>query len=42
MQILRTPDDRFRGSHVTLRGGHFVQEDCPGEIVELIDGFIRG
>jgi haloalkane dehalogenase len=27
--------------HVTLRGGHFLQEDCPSEIVELIDTFIR-
>lgn len=35
------PGTRGR-SHVTLKGGHFVQEDSPGEIVELIDGFIRG
>jgi haloalkane dehalogenase len=27
--------------HVTLHGGHFLQEDCPSEIAELIDGFIR-
>ena len=27
--------------HVTLRGGHFLQEDCPSEIVDLIDTFIR-
>ena len=28
-------------SHVTLPGGHFLQEDCPEQIAELIDGFIR-
>jgi haloalkane dehalogenase len=27
--------------HVTLHGGHFVQEDCPDEIVATIDGLIR-
>lgn len=27
--------------HVTLKGGHFLQEDSPREIVELLDGFIR-
>lgn len=27
--------------HVTLHGGHFLQEDCPSEIVDLIDIFIR-
>ena len=27
--------------HVTLHGGHFLQEDSPAEIVELIDGMIR-
>jgi haloalkane dehalogenase len=27
--------------HVTLHGGHFLQEDCPSEIVDLIDTFIR-
>jgi haloalkane dehalogenase len=27
--------------HVTLKGGHFLQEDCPAEIAELIDGFVR-
>lgn len=27
--------------HVTLTGGHFLQEDCPDDIVELIDGLIR-
>jgi haloalkane dehalogenase len=27
--------------HVTLRGGHFLQEDSPGEIVEVIDALIR-
>lgn len=27
--------------HVTLRGGHFLQEDCPSEIVDLINMFIR-
>jgi pimeloyl-ACP methyl ester carboxylesterase len=26
--------------HVTLHGGHFLQEDCPSEIAELIDAFI--
>lgn len=28
--------------HVTLKGGHFLQEDSPKEIVELLDGFVRG
>jgi len=27
--------------HVTLSGGHFLQEDSPAEIVEVIDGLIR-
>jgi haloalkane dehalogenase len=27
--------------HVTLKGGHFLQEDCPAEIVEVLDGMIR-
>jgi haloalkane dehalogenase len=27
--------------HATLHGGHFVQEDCPDEIVAIIDGLIR-
>ena len=27
--------------HVTLHGGHVLQEDCPSEIVDLIDTFIR-
>ena len=27
--------------HLTLQGGHFLQEDCPSEIAELIDRFIR-
>lgn len=27
--------------HVTLRGGHFLQEDSPAEIVEVIDAMIR-
>ena len=27
--------------HVTLHGGHFLQEDCPSEISELIDSSIR-
>jgi haloalkane dehalogenase len=27
--------------HVTLQGGHFVQEDSPDEIVAVIDGLIR-
>lgn len=27
--------------HVTLHGGHFVQEDSPAEIAELIDDLIR-
>ncbi len=25
-------------AHVTLKGGHFLQEDCPDDIVALIDG----
>ena len=28
--------------HVTLTGGHFLQEDCPDDIVAVIDGLIRG
>ncbi len=27
--------------HVTLQGGHFVQEDSPNDIVAVIDGLIR-
>jgi len=27
--------------HVTLKGGHFLQEDAPAEIVEVIDGLIQ-
>ncbi len=27
--------------HVTLSGGHFLQEDCPDEIVTVIDGVVR-
>lgn len=27
--------------HVTLHGGHFLQEDSPAEIVAVIDGMIR-
>jgi haloalkane dehalogenase len=30
-----------RQPHVTLRGGHFLQEDSPDEIVEVIDALIR-
>ena len=33
----RVPGTRGQ-PHVTLHGGHFVQEDAPGEIVELIKG----
>jgi len=29
-------------NHVTLKGGHFIQEDAPLEIVDLLDGFARG
>ena len=29
-------------NHVTLKGGHFIQEDAPREIVDLLDGFARG
>jgi haloalkane dehalogenase len=25
-------------AHVTLKGGHFLQEDCPDDIVSVIDG----
>lgn len=28
-------------NHVTLPGGHFLQEDCPEQIAELIEEFIR-
>ncbi|MFN9848653.1 MAG: haloalkane dehalogenase, partial [Alphaproteobacteria bacterium] len=27
--------------HVTLSGGHFLQEDCPNDIVEILDALIR-
>jgi haloalkane dehalogenase len=27
--------------HVTLHGGHFLQEDCPSEIADLIDALMR-
>lgn len=27
--------------HVTLKGGHFLQEDCPGDIADVIDGLVR-
>jgi haloalkane dehalogenase len=27
--------------HVTLAGGHFLQEDSPAEIVELIDALAK-
>jgi haloalkane dehalogenase len=27
--------------HRTLQGGHFLQEDCPDDIVAIIDGLIR-
>jgi haloalkane dehalogenase len=27
--------------HVTFHGGHFLQEDCPTEIADLIDTFVR-
>jgi haloalkane dehalogenase len=36
----RVPGARGQ-AHVTLRGGHFLQEDCPGEIAALIDSFIQ-
>ena len=36
----RVPGARGLG-HVTLKGGHFVQEDSPSEIAALIDGVIR-
>ena len=28
--------------HVTLSGGHFLQEDCPDEIVAVIEGVVAG
>ena len=28
--------------HATLHGGHFLQEDTPGTIVEIIDKLVRG
>jgi haloalkane dehalogenase len=28
-------------AHVTLSGGHFLQEDCSAEIAALIDGMVR-
>ncbi len=40
----RVFQERVPGSngqpHVTLPGGHFLQEDCPSEIADLIDRFI--
>ena len=37
--------ERIQGAkdqpHVTLHGGHFLQEDCPSEIAELIDACIQ-
>lgn len=27
--------------HVTLHGGHFLQEDSPNEIIDILDGMIR-
>ncbi|MFN3583824.1 haloalkane dehalogenase [Phenylobacterium sp.] len=35
----RVPGTRGQ-PHVTLKGGHFVQEDSPDEIVELLDAMI--
>ena len=26
--------------HVTLRGGHFLQEDCPADVVAVIEGVL--
>ena len=28
--------------HVTLEGAHFLQEDCPADIVEVIEGVLAG
>ncbi len=28
--------------HVTLKGAHFLQEDCPDEIVTVIEGVVHG
>ncbi|WP_322857466.1 haloalkane dehalogenase [Mycobacterium shigaense] len=28
--------------HVTLKGAHFLQEDCPEEIAAVIEGVVRG
>jgi haloalkane dehalogenase len=36
----RVPGARGQG-HVTLPGGHFLQEDCPKEIAALIEGFVE-
>ncbi len=36
----RIPGTRSQ-PHVTLRGGHFLQEDSPGEIVRIIDTLVR-
>ena len=30
-----------RRPHRILRGGHFLQEDCPDDIADIIDGLIR-
>ena len=41
----RTFQERVPGArdqpHVMLHGGHFLQEDCPLEIADLIDMFIQ-
>ncbi|MGZ5986776.1 MAG: alpha/beta fold hydrolase, partial [Caulobacteraceae bacterium] len=36
----RVPGARDR-PHVTLGGGHFLQEDCPDEIVQVIFGLVE-
>ena len=53
MQVLRTADERFADGdgfpfrprsqpHTTIVGaGHFVQEDCPAEVANLLLNFIE-
>jgi haloalkane dehalogenase len=36
----RIPGAQGQG-HVTLKGGHFVQEDAPEEIASLLDGLVK-
>jgi haloalkane dehalogenase len=39
--LAKVPGAKGR-THPTLAGGHFVQEDSPGAIAELLDGLVKG